>query len=118
MHHRGPPPLAVASVSIALFVAALAFVAIATGGRHFPSPFGPAEEASAFFAAHGSAVRVGAFLQFGSAVPFVIFAATVASRLRFLGVEVAGPTIALVGGVTASAMTMLSALAQWILAQP
>lgn len=116
--HRGPSLVAVATAFVALFVASLVSTAALTGGRHFPSPFEPASAAAAFFAEHADAVRLAAFLQFGGAVPLAVFAATAASRLRFLGVQAAGPSIALVGGTLASAMAALSALLQWVLAQP
>jgi hypothetical protein len=115
VRHRGPSLLAVALVFVSLFVGSLLTTAAMTGGSHFPSPFEPM--AAAFFTDHADAVRVSAFLQFGGAIPLAIFTATATSRLRFLGIEVAGQTIALVGGTLAAAMTGLSALAQWVLAQ-
>jgi hypothetical protein len=118
VRHAGPSLVAVAIVFVALFVGSLVVTAVMTGGEHFPSPFEPAATARAFFAAHADAVRLGAFLQFGAAAPLAIFTATASSRLRFLGIEAAGATIALVGGTLASAMAALSALVQWALAQP
>jgi hypothetical protein len=78
-------------------------------GAVFPSPFDP-ELARAYFEQHGPAVRVASFFLFGSAIPLGLFAATTASRLRFLGVDVAGVTIALYGGIAASLMLLLSGL--------
>jgi hypothetical protein len=114
--HRGPSLLAVAVVFVCLFVGSLISTAAMTGGGHFPSPFDPSALAARFFNEHAAAVRWSAFLQFGAAVPLAIFSATSASRLRFLGVRAAGPSIALVGGTLASAMAALSALSQWMLA--
>jgi hypothetical protein len=114
----GPSLQAVAIVFVALFVASIVVTAIMTGGGHFPSPFEPRATATTFFSDHADAVRASAFLQFGAAVPLGIFTATSTSRLRFLGVQAAGASIALVGGTLASAMTALSALLQWTLAQP
>jgi hypothetical protein len=113
---RGPSLLAVAVVFASLFVASLVTVAAMTGGGHLPSPFEPGP--TTFFSDHADAVRVSAFLQFGAAVPLAIFTATATSRLRFLGIDAAGPTIALVGGTLAAAMSAVSALLQWVLAQP
>jgi hypothetical protein len=118
VRHRGPSLLALAIVFVALFVTGLVVVAAMTHGAHFPSPFQPTADAEAFFADHPEAVRLGAFFQFGAAVPLAIFAATVSSRLRFLGIEAAGASIASAGGTLASGMAALSALAQWALAQP
>jgi hypothetical protein len=114
--HRGPSLLAVAIVFVSLFVASLVTVAAMTGGGHIPSPFEPA--ATTFFSDHADAVRLSAFLQFGAAVPLAIFTATATSRLRFLSMEVAGHSIALIGGTLAAAMSALSALLQWVLGQP
>jgi hypothetical protein len=116
LRHRGPPLLLVASVFVSLFVGSLVATAAMTGGGHFPSPFEPG--ATAFFSDHADAVRVSAFLQFGAAVPLSVFTATATSRLRFLGIEVAGQTIALIGGTLAAAMGAFSALLQWVMAQP
>jgi hypothetical protein len=57
-------------------------------------------------------------MQFASAIPLAIFTAAVVTRLHHLGVRAPGATIALVGGVMASAMLMISAGAQWVLGQP
>jgi hypothetical protein len=114
--HRGPSLVAVASVYTALFLASLV-VSTALAGEHFPSPFQPEALSLAYFARHADAVRVGAFLQFGAAIPLGIFAATVVSRLRFLGVNVAGGFIALFGGLGASIFLAISALVEWVLSQ-
>ena len=116
--HRGPSLLGLGIVYAALFLASLVASALLAGGAHFPSPFASQALARAFFGEHADAVRLGAFLQFGAAVPLGIYTATVTSRLRFLGANVAGVSIALVGGLTASCFLALSALLQWALAQP
>jgi hypothetical protein len=115
--HRGPSLVAVAIVFVSLFAASLGVTAVMTGGEHFPSPFGPASAAMTFFSEHASAVRASAFFQFGAAIPLAVFSATASSRLRFLGVQAAGPTISLVGGTMTAAMTALSGLSQWVLAE-
>jgi hypothetical protein len=103
-------------VSTALFACSLIVTAILTRGGHIPSPFGPAGAARSFFAEHANAVRLNAFLQLGAAIPLGLFTATAVSRLRFLGVNVAGVDIAFFGGVAAAAFSMLSALVQWTIA--
>jgi hypothetical protein len=118
VRHRGPSLLAVAIVFAALFAAGLLAVAAMTHGAHFPSPLDPTVDADAFFADHPDAVRLGAFFQLGAAIPLAIFAATASSRLRFLGIEAAGASIASIGGTLASGMVALSALVQWVLSQP
>jgi len=116
--HRGPSLLAVAIVYVALFLGSLATAALMSSGGHFPSPYDPVAVATSFFSEHADAVRISAFLQFGAAIPLAIFTATAVSRLRFLGIQAAGPTIALLGGAMAASMTALSSLLQWLLAQP
>ena len=115
---RGGPPLTlVASVFAALFVASLVAGSALAGGT-FPSPFDHDSVIQAYFAGHRDAVRVGAVLQFGAAVPLAIFAAAVHARLHQLGIRVAGATIALAGGLLASGFATLSALLQWTLSRP
>jgi len=116
--HRGPSPGVVAVVFTVLFLASLVPVTLIVSETHFPSPLRLPGEMVAYFRAEASKVRVCAFLQFASSVPLGIFAATMASRLRFHRTEAAGVTIALVGGLAASAFVAISALAQWTLAQP
>jgi len=113
--HRGPSLLAVAIVFTTLFVGSLIVSTAMAGGEHFPSPFQSDALSDAYFSQHADAVRVGAFLQFGSAIPLGIFTATAVSRLRFLGVNVAGGFIALFGGIAASLFLASSALIQWVL---
>jgi hypothetical protein len=64
------------------------------------------------------AVRVSSFFLFGSAVPFGIFAVTIVSRLRFMGVRAAGTNITLLGGMAATIALFLSGTAGWILSLP
>ncbi|AKU92714.1 hypothetical protein [Vulgatibacter incomptus] len=116
--HRGPPLAAVAGIHVVLFVASLVVATALAGGAHFPSPFQPPLLSKAYFAEQAQAVGVGAFLQFGAAVPLGIFTGSIVSRLRFLGVEVAGVFIALFGGFAAALLLASSALVQWVLSQP
>lgn len=116
--HRGPSLVAVGSVFAALFIASLAVGTAMAAGEHFPSPFAPEAATAAYFAQHAQAVAAAAFLQFGAAIPLGIYTATVASRLQFLGLRAAGVFIALFGGLAASFFLALSALTQWVLAQP
>src|SRR5262245_3637982 len=100
--HRGPPLAALAIVFTALFNAGLWFVvSFSAGTPHFPGPWESAEAIQVYFRDQSHAVLMCAFLQFGSAIPLGLFTATVVSRLRFLGVRVAGVHIALLGGLMA-----------------
>jgi hypothetical protein len=116
--HRGPNLATLSVVYAILFLASLVVTAIMTNGGHFPSPFIAPDLAQGFFARNGNAVRIAAFLQFGAAIPLGIFTATVVSRLQFLGINVAGVAIALFGGFAASLFSAISAVLQWVLAQP
>lgn len=113
---RGPALGPLALISLLLLLAGLA-TSVALGGVP-PSPYDSATAISAYFANQSDAVMAGAFFLFGSSVPLAIYAATVSSRLRSLGVTAPGATISLVGGVLCSAMVALSALVSWTLAQP
>jgi hypothetical protein len=74
--------------------------------------------AVAFMAANSWKIQWGSFCEFVSAIPLAIFFATTASRLRFLGITAAGPTVALLGGILASVMLIFSALCTWSLTRP
>lgn len=116
--HGGPHLGALSVVYSVLFLASLIETAVVTKGGHIPSPFISADLVQAFFARNGEAVRIAAFLQFGAAVPLGIFAATIVSRLQYLGMNVAGVFITLFGGFAAALFAAISALLQWVLAQP
>ena len=116
--HRGPNLGAVSVVYTALFLASLVATAIMTNGGHIPSPFISADQVQLFFTRNGDAMSLAAFLQFGASVPLGIFAATVVSRLQFLGVNAAGVFITLFGGFAASLFSTISAVLQWALALP
>ena len=116
--HPSPPLVVLAVVSTAVFLASLVLTVLLTAGEHFPSPFAQSASAFDFFSRHPLAVRWSAFLQLGAAVPLGLFAATVASRLHFLGVRAAGVTIALFGGIAAAVFLGLSAAVQWTLSWP
>src|ERR1700738_2858419 len=115
MRHRGPSLLAVETVFPGRFVANLVLVTVLAGGQHSPSPFAP--DAADWFSRHRTAVRIGAFLQFGASIPLGIYTATIVSRMQFFGLRAAGPHIALFGGLSASFFLAVSALIQWVLAQ-
>ena len=115
---RGPNLLLLVTVHFLLFAAGLVAGSVLRHGAHFATPFAPAEELRTFLAVSPAAVRVSNFFLFGSAIPFGIFAVTVVSRLRFLGVRAAGTNIALLGGLTATTALILSGSVGWILSVP
>lgn len=115
---QGPPLVLLAVIFSGLFVASVVGVGAATGGAHFPSPYDPISKLSSYLSAHHSALVIAALLQFAAAIPLAIFAAATSARLHHLGIRAPGATIALVGGQLASAMLIVSASCQWVLAQP
>jgi hypothetical protein len=117
-HFRGPSLILLATVHILVFAAGLVTASVLRHGAPFATPFASAEELRAFLARSPAAVRVGNFFLFGSAIPFGIFAVTVVSRLRFMGVRAAGTNIALLGGLIATIALTLSGSVGWILSVP
>ena len=115
---RGPSLILLAAVHILVFVAGLVAAAALRHGAPYVTPFAPAEEVRLFFAQSPTAVRVSNFFLFGSAVPFGIFAVTLVSRLRFMGVRAAGTNIALLGGLIATIALILSGITGWVLSLP
>jgi hypothetical protein len=113
----GPPLGVLALVSTVLLVAGVAGGA-ALAGQTYPSPYTDADLIRQYFATSALAVTIGGTAVFASAVPLLIYAATVAARLRQLGVTAPGATIALAGGVTGASLLALSGLLQWTLARP
>jgi hypothetical protein len=127
--HRGPHLGVLAIVFTLLFNAGLYFVVSFRPPEHlagsttavrpyFPSPWESAQTITAYFQTHPHAVLMCAFLQFGAAIPLGIFTATIVSRLHFLGVQAAGPFIALFGGLATSCTLAISALILWVMAYP
>ncbi len=116
--HRGPHPGIVAVVYVLLFIAGLVSFGVLSNGSEFPRPLGALEKAQQTFLQFPYAVRINAFFQFACAIPLGIFAAAVTSRLRFLGVNATGVSIAIFGGIGTSLLFMLSGLCSWVLSQP
>ena len=116
---RGPSLILLGTIYILIFVIGLvAAAALRHGGAPYVNPYAAAEVVRAFFAQNSTAVRVSNFLLFASAVPLGLFAVTMVSRLRFMGVRAAGTNIALFGGLTAANALILSGLSGWLLSLP
>ena len=116
--HRGPLLSLLAIVFTVLFVASIVANFIMTGGAPYPTPYRPIPYLQEYYTRFPDALRVTAFLQFGSVMPLGIFSVTVVSRLLFHRIKVAGVYIALFGGITASIFLGISALSAWVLSQP
>lgn len=111
--HLGPNLLVLTVVYAGLLIA---------GGSRlnaaFAIPHDSAEKAVAYLAKYGWTIQLGSFFELLSSIPLGLFIATAVSRLRFLGASAAGESIAFLGGVGATVMLMLSALANWSLTRP
>jgi hypothetical protein len=119
VEHRGPHPGIVAIIFAGLFITGLSFVISFSGtAPYFPGPWEPASVIVAYFQHQPHDVMMCAFFQFGSAIPLGIYAATMSSRIQFLGARVAGVNIALFGGFFTAFSIALSALLLWTMAYP
>jgi hypothetical protein len=112
----GPPLAALAAISLALLLAGLA-VGVALAGV-MPLPYGSTTEIQGYVAGNHAAAVAIAVGTFGSSIPLAIYAATASARLRQLGITAPGATIALAGGLLASAGLALSSLTAWTLSRP
>ena len=112
LSHAGPHLGMLAIIYTVLFNAGLCAVSafgIPFGVKppYWPGPWEPSNVIVTYFQTHPAAVLICMFLQFGALIPLGIFTVSVVSRLHFLGVNAAGPYIALFGGL----MTVFDAAA-------
>ena len=84
----------------------------------YAMPHDSAEKAVDYIAKNGWSIQWGSFFELISAIPLGIFIAVTISRLRFPGIRAAGELIALLGGIGATMMLILSAMANWSLTRP
>jgi len=116
--HQGPPLLLTAGIYTALALCGVLSGKLLAPNVPFAMPYDSVAKAVAHAQASAYASRWGSFFQLASAMPLLVFVATATNRLRFLGVRAAGETIALCGGIVATAMLAFSALAEWALSTP
>jgi len=103
------PPLMMLGITYALpFNAGLLAISPLFAAGSFPVPSSTAAQIAAFFRANGGPLTITSALQFGSAIPLGLYTASVANRLRFLGVRAAGVNIALFGGWTTAGLMLLA----------
>jgi hypothetical protein len=112
----GPPLPLLATISLVLLLAGLV-IGVAVGGV-MPLPYGSDTAIQGYVASHHAAAVAIAVGTFGSSIPLAIYAATASARLRQLGITAPGATIALAGGLLASAGLALSGLTAWTLSRP
>jgi hypothetical protein len=106
-----------AAISLVLLLAGLVIGVVMAGGT-MPLPYGSGTEIQDYVTGHHGAAVAIAVGTFGSSVPLAIYAATASARLRQLGITAPGATIALAGGLLASAGLALSSLTAWTLSRP
>ncbi|MGW3497954.1 DUF4386 domain-containing protein [Streptomyces sp. NPDC001020] len=103
----GPPLLAPVLAFTALTIA---YVVV---NRSTPHPDASGLAVLHYARSHDTAIRLGSFLLFASAVPLALCAAVFYRRLRALGITAPGSAITLVGGVLASSALTASAMFTW-----
>lgn len=116
--HKGPHAGMLALLYTLLFCIGLYPVTQFYKLPYWPGPWEPASVIVPYFQNYGSRVLFCIVLQFGALVCFGLFAVTVVSRLRFLGVKAAGPYIALLGGILVLADAFAGTMAMWTLLHP
>jgi hypothetical protein len=114
------PHLGLVALAYVILKIASVFPVSAFGSKPpwFPALNAPVSQVVAYFGMHSFRVLLCAFLQMGAAIPFGIFAASAASRLRFLGATAAGTYIAFFGGVMAAMDEFWSGAVIAVMAQP
>jgi hypothetical protein len=85
---------------------------------YWPGPWEPPSVIVSYFQTHSTAALICMFLQFGALIPLGIFAASIVSRLRFLGITAAGPNIALFGGLMTVFDSASAGFTTWAMIHP
>jgi hypothetical protein len=116
--HKGPHPGVLAVLYTVLFCAGLYPVTALYKLPYWPGPWETASVIVPYFQNEGARVLVCIVLQFGAMVCLGIFAATVVSRLHFLGARAAGTSIALLGGFLVIADSFAGTMATWTMLRP
>ena len=116
---RGPHLGVLAVIFATLFIFGLSFVINFNPGMpHYPNPYDPAAAITAYFRAHPHDALMCTFFQFLSAIPLGIFTVTAWTRLRWLGVKAAGPSIGLLGGLLTTMGMFVGCMVAWTMVFP
>lgn len=121
--HAGPNLGMLAIIYTLLFNAGLSAVSafgtpFGVKQPYWPGPWEPPDIIVSYFHTHPTNVLICVFLQIGALIPLGIFAATIVSRLRFLGIDAAGPNIALLGGFMTVFNSMAAGFTTWAMIHP
>ncbi len=116
--HPSPPLGLLAILYTVLFNAGLYPVTMFGGKVYWPGPWEPAAVIVSYFQTHHGAVLTCVFLQIGATICLGLFCTVTVSRLMFLGVNAAGPWIALLGGFLTVFNGLAAGFATWTLIHP
>ena len=116
--HLGPPLWLLAILYTVLFNAGLYPVTAFAGEPYWPGPWEPPTVIVPYFQTHYGAVLACMFLQFGATICLGLFTVVAVSRLRFLGVQSAGPWIALFGGLLTVFDGIAATFTVWTMIHP
>src|SRR5215471_10628803 len=122
-YHAGPHLGMLALAYTVLFNAGLTAVSafglpFGVKPPYWPGPWEPPDVIVSYFRTHPTNVLICVFLQIGALIPRGICAATIVSRLRFLGIDAAGPNIALFGGFMTVFNSMAAGFTTWAMIHP
>jgi hypothetical protein len=123
IRHAGPNLGMLALAYTFLFNAGLSAVSafgIPFGVRqpYWPGPWERPDVIVSYFHSHPTAVLICVFLQIGALIPLGIFTAAIVSRLHFLGINAAGPNIALFGGFMTVFNGVAAGFTVWAMIHP
>jgi hypothetical protein len=116
--HAGPNLGMLAILYCVLFNAGLYPVTAIAGTPYWPGPWEPSSVILAYFQTHASPVLACLFLQLGATICLGLFCASAVSRMRYLGVQSAGPYIALFGGFLTVFNGVAASLILWTMIRP
>lgn len=116
--HLGPPLWLLAILYTVLFNAGLYPVTAFAGKPYWPGPWEAPTTILSYFQTHTGPVLACMFLQFGATICLGLFTVVAVSRLRFLGVESAGPWIALFGGLLTVFDGVAACFTGWTMIHP
>ncbi len=116
--HPAPPLWLLAILYTVLFNAGLYPVTAFAGKPYWPGPWEAPTTILSYFQTHREPVLACMFLQFGATICLGLFTVVAVSRLRFLGVDSAGPWIALMGGLLTVFDGVAACFTVWTMIHP
>lgn len=111
-HRQNGPPLLVPGIAFAVLTVASAIL-----GASGPRPGSTLIDTASYDLTHHTILIVLGTIVFGTSIPLATWTAVAYRRMRHLGVTAPGATIALAGGLLASASLAVSGLVTWTAAQ-